>query len=359
MIISALAYLLIVFLNTCYVNGQATPFSGPTYQSETALMKENDLLNVITQNTSSGTWYNLEEIEMFLESMNLSFTAVADDMPYQFLGLQRRPKLIHSIGVISKAVWTPTPGNPFTGILGKGCQNVLFRLSLATQPGGDKAYTPGISLKCLRNGIPSGNLFAMYSLLGQDSWNFFKHDLTSHVGDFSSGSASFLFNRLRARFAEASNFPTMIGLSDLAKYQEDGSVVENPEFPFRLVFHPIANWHNFFPDSPPTTTFQEQLSSNLKPGPLYQIYAQVSPDDAPTKVIQIGQLDLTTTPTSSYFGDLYLFFQHHRFEDDVVYKPDWGPKALAIMQAQRDAGTYVYPDLPWVEVSEEELQNEL
>eukprot|EP01123_Difflugia_compressa_P000441 TRINITY_DN1051_c0_g2_i1.p1 TRINITY_DN1051_c0_g2~~TRINITY_DN1051_c0_g2_i1.p1 ORF type:complete len:339 (+),score=62.57 TRINITY_DN1051_c0_g2_i1:3-1019(+) len=337
--------MLFIILWLVCVWGQSTPFSGPTYQSQTSDTKDNVLYNTIVNNTASGPWYSWEDIELFLENMNLSFDTLADDMPYQFDGFQRRPKLIHSVGVIAKATWKAT-SNPFTGVIGKGCKDVLFRLSLARQPDASTPYTPGISLKCLRDGIHSGNMFAMYSLQGQDSWNFFKHDLTNHVGDLSS-SAGYILNKLRQTFASASNYPVFIGLSDLASYQDDGTEVNNPVFPFRLIFHPYTNWHNFYPDTQPSSTFQQQLASTLTPSNLYHIYAQVEPEDTINQFIKIGDITLTSTASTSLFGDSLMFFQHTRFENDVDYRPEWGPKAQTIMAAQRSVDNYVYPDLPF------------
>jgi len=298
------------------------------------------------KNPTPGPWYSFQEVELFLENMNLTFDTLADDMPYQFLGLQRRPKLIHSVGVIARATWTARPST-FTGILGGGCKDVIFRFSLARQADATTPYTPGIALKCLRNGVPSANLFAMYSLNGQDSWNFFKHDFTNHVPDLSS-SAGIVLQKLRQRFADASNFPVMIGLSDLAVYYDNGTTVQNPVFPFRIIFHPFNSWHTFYPDAPPSSgTFDQQLASTLKPSPLYQIYAQLEPDDDMSKFIQIGQLDLTSTATTSNFADTLMFFQHTRMENDLRYRPDWAAKAQAIMAQQRTIDNYVYPDLAW------------
>jgi len=338
-------HVIVLVLNLALILAQSTPFSGPTYQSEIADEKIQDLQTAILQDTNSGPWYSFQEVELFLESMNVTFDTVADDMPYQFLGLQRRPKLIHSVGVVARATWRALP-SPFTGVLGSGCKDVIVRLSLAHAADASNPYVPAISLKCLRSGLPSGNLFAMYSLQGQDSWNFFKHDLTNHVPDLSANSGIIL-EKLRARFAEASNYPVMIGLSNLASYSDNGTTVQNPKFPFRVIFHPYRAWHLYYPDSQPFVSFQEQLATTLTPSPLYQIYAQIEPDDDLTKFIQIGQLDLTSTATTSKFGDTLMFFQHTRMENDLNYRPDWAEKAQAIMAFQQSVDNYVYPDLGW------------
>ncbi len=66
----------------------------------------------------------------------------------------------------------------------------------------------GISLKFFRDGIKSSNFMAMYSLEGQQSFNFFAHDLTNHVPELGP-SAPFKLKQLRNSFKAASDWPTM------------------------------------------------------------------------------------------------------------------------------------------------------
>jgi hypothetical protein len=272
--------------------------------------------------------------------MSVSFDTQADDMPYQFI-IQRRPKLIHSVGVIMDAVWTVVPNQMgYTGIFNLGCDNLYIRLSLARAPTNSTGgFTPGISLKCLRSGMPSGNMFAMFSLQGQDSWNFFKHDLTNHVPDLSA-DAEFILQELRSTFAKASNWPVMIGLSNLAQYDQNGNNITAPEFPFRLVFHPTTALHNAFPDTP-QEPFTGVLVNGLQtPGDLYSIYAVVNPNDTPDKFVQIGKITSVSAATTSNFGDVFMFFQHTRMENDFVFRPDWAGPATDIMAYQRTLNDY-------------------
>jgi len=268
-------------------------------------------------------------------------------MPYQFL-VQRRPKLIHSVGVVLDSVWKVVPNSlGYTGIFAMGCENLYVRLSCARVPtNGTGGYTPGLSLKCLRTGLPSGNMFAMFSLQGQDSWNFFKHDLTNHVPDLSS-NAEFILQELRNTFAKASNWPVMIGLSNLASYDQDGKNYTSPVFPFRLVFHPTTALHNAFPDTP-QEPFEEVLMNGLNsPRDLYSIYAVINPNDSVDKFVQIGTISSVSPASTSNFGDNLMFFQHTRMENDFIYRPDWADPATQIMANQRAVDDYNYPDLPF------------
>jgi len=139
----------------------------------------------------------------------------------------------------------------------------------------------------------------------------------------------------------------MLGLSNWAAYDEQGNLVVEPKFPFRLIFHPVTAIHKAFPDTPSSTPFEELIADTLQPGPLYYVYAQDQPDDTQDKYIQIGSIELTAKPTTSTFGDNFMFYQHTRKEDDFVYYPHWIPLAEEILEEQQNTTYWRFPDLPW------------
>jgi len=327
--------------------GSAQQYVGPVYQGQSNTQKRVELAGAAFSDRNSSSFPSIGLIELFLEDMDVSFDTVADDMPTQFLGLQRRPKLIHSVGVVAVSQWVPISNSMgYTGVFA-GCQNLLIRFSLAKAPNPPpRGYAPGIAVKCLRSGVKSANLFAMVSLEGQDSWNFFKHDLTNHVPDLGPNADSTLF-RLKDKFSEASDWPVFIGLSDFAKYDESGRNYSIPKFPFRLIFHPVTSVRNSFSDAPTAAPFQTVLAQKLQLGPVYWVYAQDQPTDTQDKFVLIGRIDLTTPASTSLFGDKYLFFQHSRMENDFSYKPSWVPYAQQIVDQQQNTDHYTYPDLPF------------
>ena len=77
---------------------------------------------------------------------------------------------------------------------------------MAKEPG--QSRLPGIGLKFLRDGMDSANLVAMHSLDGQESWNFFKHDLTTHIPPPGP-----LLSLIALKFSEATNFVQQVGFS--------------------------------------------------------------------------------------------------------------------------------------------------
>jgi hypothetical protein len=159
--------------------------------------------------------------------------------------------------------YTVAPNNEgYTGIFESGADHGLIRLSAAkkfdkTKSSAAEAYdnfTPGFGLKFLRDGVPSGNLVAMYGVNGFDSWNFFKMDFSNHIPD-AQGVALTLVAK---KFATATPFVQYVGLSDIATWDKNGKKTDSPKFPFQLVFEPVMRDH--FSDEY-TQDFQEQLAS--------------------------------------------------------------------------------------------------
>lgn len=100
-----------------------------------------------------------------------------------------RNKYAHSVGSIAKVKFTPVENNEgYTGLF-EGADHGYIRMSLAKEPdytkttaaGAYNNFIPGFSLKLLRDGRPSASMVAMYTVEGQDSWNFFKNDFTNHI----------------------------------------------------------------------------------------------------------------------------------------------------------------------------------
>jgi len=328
------------------------PFSGPAYEGLARAKKSTAVWQALNYNQTSLPWYTPTQVaEIFFEDMNPSFDTVADSMPCQFFCSEERKKLIHTIGVLSqgKLIIKNNPKN-YTGIFVSGADNIILRMSLAAEPvvtAGEVVFLPGLVVKYFRDGIPSSNTFAMFSLLGQNSYNFFKHDLSNHVpsfGDWAGIGSQLLFQK----FLTASSWPTMIGLSDFASYDQYGNYYSTPNFPYRLIFHPTDKWHNAFNDSDPGMQFNEQLLKYLTPGPLYEVYAQDQPLQNNSQLIYLGTLEMES-PSLSYYGDRSLFMQHTRFETDLTIFPNWESEAAQDIQNQENtpAPGYTYPDLPW------------
>jgi len=315
------------------------PYSNDTWQSYSADRKMQILLNSIYADTRMADWpNNLEKTELFIESMKTSFDFEGDDFPKQNLQLTYRKKLIHSVGVIVRVEYVPLDFS-YSGVF-QGCRNAFLRFSSATAvetSGGESAMAPGIGLKFLRDGVPSANTFAMYSLVGQPSYNFFAHDLSNHVPELIK-DAPMPVQLLRQRFLTASEYAVYAGLWKLAQYDERGRPASEIKFPFRLHLHSNTTLHNAFSDKWTGVEYEEQLTDprkGIQPGQtIYDVYAQNHPGNE--QLTLIGKLVAVARPTTSRFADKTLFFQHTRFEEDLEHYPEWTQTAKEIMTKQRD-----------------------
>merc|ERR1712066_707933 len=103
-------------------------------------------------------------------------------------------------------------GHAYTGLF-QGAEYGIIRLSSAKAPD-SSGVTPGMGVKLFRDGRPSANFVAMYSLDGQpcsDS-NFFAHDWHNHIGTTNN----FGLKLIADKFWQASYCPLKVGISDLA-----------------------------------------------------------------------------------------------------------------------------------------------
>lgn len=299
--------------------------SGSKWQAHTADYKLGIVWEKIVKNLKSGSWPGINLAFLFVESMDPSFDRVADDLPWD------RSKLIHSVGshaVVSFQV-NSLSKSKYTGIFATGAHNGIVRLSPAAEPEPDKVgcdpqcgFTPGMGLKLFRSGVRSANMFEMFMLEGQESFNFFENTLTNHPilhCEDRVGSLGLLYNK----FATASNYPTTIGLSDFAFYDENGQVYNTPKFPYELLMQPNDNLTKQFPTSGKGWTderFAEQMASIPSGTVIYTVLAIETPNAAPQ---EIGFLQTLTNFTTSNWGDRNMFLQHTRMEEDLVLRPSW------------------------------------
>ena len=303
--------------------------TGDIWESKTATEKMDQLWGrlLYPNRGSSYGWYSLiSMIELFTENLQLSFTSVSDQMPTRsVLGTQHhRKKLIHSVGAVAPAKFVKMPGsNNYTGLF-EGADNLIIRMSHAVKPDFSiPKVVPGMAIKFLIDGQPSANIFAMFSLLGQTSYNFFAHDFSNHAPYFDvsladSGSQS-LFNA----FLTVSKYPTLVGASGLAEYSQQGQPVTVPTFPFRLQFHPVKARHDRGqPDlDDDSDTYVVPELAGLPAGPLYEVYAQDTP--LFETLVHIGTIITTAETISADYSDRNLFFQHRKFEQDLSYRREW------------------------------------
>jgi len=354
--------------------GRRSDFKSTEYQGLSAKRKFEDIMLGVCGSTKPKKFPNKKPADAIhaIEGARLVLTP-CDDLP-----ITGKKKLIHSTGVIATARFDIT-ANPhhYTGVLGSGSEYVILRFSSAYEQStteGAGCLCPSLALKFLRTGIHSANTFAMYTFDGQDTFNFFEHDLSTHPPEFHAGvwknSAACALKAMHSRHTK---FPTMLGLSDLATYDSDGKVSEPVHFPYRLIFHPATSLHYAKVDD---WKFEDQLIKLLGDGlTVFDVYAQdqplqgfdtscplpalstprstAKPPCSTTKdLFKIGEITLTSNAMKSSFGDKKLHFQHVLFEEDVKVKPAWGPFVMADQVVHKEfsqiySAGFLHSDIPW------------
>eukprot|EP00347_Sterkiella_histriomuscorum_P008135 403346245 len=287
---------------------------GEAYESNTAKDKFTTIWNKVTLDTSVKHWSQNGHNNMMAQDMNPTMQWVGDTVPYDdFWG--KRDKFIHTEGVTCAVKFVPAKDakTSYTGTLASGADYGVLRFSVGGEPDPTQPalgnFGPAFGLKFLIDGVPSANLVASND--DTDTWNYFQKDFSNLIA-MPDGPIFF-------KFKTATDYQQRAGLLEFAKYDQQGNYVPNPVFPFTLVFSPTDSVNKLFPDAY-TQPFTEQLSSLVAGTVLYNVYAVPEPNADKTL---IGTLELTQDATTSYWGDSYLWFQHHDTKYDIAYKPDW------------------------------------
>merc|ERR1712045_1062801 len=196
--------------------------SSPEDIALTAAQKSEIIWSNVLEDLTPADWFGLLDLPgIFTESMCPTLRAPGDELPWEEGIIQdgTRYKYIHTVGAVGQVEWRNLGGHSFSGIF-TGATKGVVRFSLAKEllpPGLNTA--PGMGLKFLRDGVDSANLVAMYSVNGQDSWNFFKNDFTNHIPDISFAKKA----SLGVKFATATRNIRQVGISDWGKYGENGA----------------------------------------------------------------------------------------------------------------------------------------
>merc|ERR1712055_609589 len=214
--------------------------SSPEYIALPAAQKNEIIWSNVLEDLTPADWFGLLELPgIFTESMCPTLRAPGDELPWEegIISDGTRYKYIHTVGTVGQVEWRDLGGHSYSGIF-TGATKGVVRFSLAKEPSPPGLNTaPGMGLKFLRDGVDSANLVAMYSVNGQDSWNFFKNDFTNHIGP---GGLDLV--PLEIKFSEATNYISECALSDFGQYGESGTQVADPKFPFMLRFHPTGEF---------------------------------------------------------------------------------------------------------------------
>ena len=141
--------------------GDLEHFDTAEYQAQPAFCKQSMIWkNVIADRTSEKFFIGPEFAGFFQQDMNLSFDTVSDTMPAE------RVKRTHPVGTTTLMEYIPQADSPYTGSF-QGCKHMVMRISEFSQTAPEDPKTaPGHGMKCLRDGMASGNWFAMFAFDG-------------------------------------------------------------------------------------------------------------------------------------------------------------------------------------------------
>merc|ERR1712045_850735 len=196
--------------------------SSPEDIALTAAQKSEIIWSNVLEDLTPADWFGLLDLPgIFTESMCPTLRAPGDELPWEEGIIQdgTRYKYIHTVGAVGQVEWRNLGGHSFSGIF-TGATKGVVRFSLAKEPSPPALNTaPGMGLKFLRDGVDSANLVAMYSVNGQESWNFFKNDFSNHIPDISFAKKA----SLGVKFATATRNIRQVGISDWGKYGENGA----------------------------------------------------------------------------------------------------------------------------------------
>jgi len=279
------------------------------YESKSAAEKQQLLLSKVSQDATSGVYpATLNVLTGILgESVWTSFDAGGDVFPHT-----GRTKYIHSVGVVGGIRFASSGNHPYKGLF-EGADHGLIRFSSAKQPGND-GFTPGMGIKFLRDGRPSANFVAMYTLDGQpcEEANFFQHEWSNHI----PMTDNFGLKIVAAKFWQASYCPLNVGISDLASL-EDHKAAQAGTFPFQLIFDPKIDSNCNCQDYSGCLQNLENIQEGTT---IFEVFAVDSPG---ADRQSIGTVTLTSPLKTSKFGDNELYFRHQRMEEDFAINPHW------------------------------------
>merc|ERR1712007_278595 len=183
--------------------------------------------------------------------------------------------------------------------------------------------TPGIGVKFTRTNRHSGNYVALHSLDFGGPWNFFANNLSNHIPPPSG----FQQNLLVKKFNQASNCAPQVGLSDMAKFSQDGTQHDNPIFPFKLFLVPGSEVQQSTEPKDVKKANAEMRSIAIGKT-LYTVWACGQPsknEEKPTTgtvqeacgdPFELGDMVTTSICTSSAYGDKKFHIRPQPVEED-------------------------------------------
>jgi hypothetical protein len=336
-----------------------------SYEDNTAQWKQDFLWSRILEDTSGDQYMNpiktLFQVshKAYLMAMTNTHTDIREG----------HKKTTHGRGAHARGhfAWKK---NEYTGMF-QQADNCIIRMANAAEPGtlAMSAYGPNLAVKCTRDGVEAANMQFLWQLDGyavipentSKSCSYFEAPLCNHIPlrDTIAGALKDTFGP--GFFAKADPHAMLVGVSQMASHQQDGSQVSKPHFPFALVLNPTpalnyvkCDFNNY------TSQLQNLEAAGLaSPGQvLYEVHAvrEPPPEKGPSasSLQHIGSLVLDSPFSTSTFGDTELFFRHTFFQEELeILKAldadralGWARYLIAEDGGKKEGASLYWPFLP-------------
>ena len=276
-------------------------FNTPEYLASSRQEKSDKIWAKVIENTESGKTHYAGALVV---DEDVVFETVGDELECGFTGC--RNKTIHPKGTVTKVEWISEGSHPYTGIF-RGADTCYVRNSSAAQPDTKKPnLTPGMGIKCLRDGMDSANFVSMFSVDGQDDLNFFANNFENHIPDVKS----FTLKPLEARFATATDWIQTVGLSNWAGWDQEGNAESASVFPWKLTLVPHSDLKFASTVEEGYTDYLNDLMSIQNGQILWYVSAWDKPEELGGTMTPIGKIVTSSETTTSYWGDEHMYFRH-------------------------------------------------
>jgi hypothetical protein len=281
------------------------------YQSWQASRKQDFLWHQILQSQYDRLppLQKIDIVGLFLTTLRTKMDRQSDQAPTGW------KKAIHAHGSVAKIRFVSTADHPFTGLF-KQADYGLLRLSVTADPAA-RGVAPGLAIKLLVDGKPSGNVSALVSLTGQGkNYNLLAHEF-SNIVPVVPEVGPILINLI---FSRVTKHPTKIALEDMSRVDQQGQVEQQPHAPAQLFL--VPNPEVQFSET--AHDFRSDLATIPAGTNLFAVYG-VDPGQIADKLMGkpeyrqaaqlIGHIITDSEFITSFYGDSQLFFRHQRFHN--------------------------------------------
>jgi len=185
-----------------------------------------------------------------------------------------------------------------------------------TNPANPKT-APGHAVKCLRDGMSSGNWFAMFAFDGQPSFNFYKNRWTNILREMKNECAR---ESIGKHSAIVTDHIGATSVMELSQFDQFGNEIIDHNWPFQIDVEPydVYGWTDTYQND-----FQDQLGEIPANTAMHKIFGYDGPPENGFPERLIGWIVSRSETTSSLWGDTKLFFQHRRYDDDIKKRPHY------------------------------------